>query len=99
MDAAKALGYPAVAALIAVHHDLPPREGGGLTEPEIVYLADKLVSGETRVSLSRRFQGSAEKCQSAEAKKSHARRRADAERINEEIKAVTGLDYGNSPES
>lgn len=52
------LGYGPVARIVAAHRDIaPPAQGEApqLTERELVYLADKLVQGGTRVSLERRF--------------------------------------------
>jgi len=57
-------GYPAVGELIAVHHDLPETAGA---EACLLYLADKLVRGEQRISLEQRFHGSREKCHTPEA--------------------------------
>jgi len=47
-------GFPEVAAPIARHMSLA-FEAGRLDESAVVYLADKLVQGETRVSLAARF--------------------------------------------
>lgn len=52
----KAWGYPAVAALVACHTDLPYAPCS-LGETELFYLADKLVRGERRVMLEERFKG------------------------------------------
>lgn len=57
-------GYPALAALVAVHHDLPEEAS---PEACLLYLADKLVQGERRVSLRERFLASREKCRTPEA--------------------------------
>jgi len=51
----EAMGYPAMAAIIARHMDIPVAPGAELDEAQIVYLADKLVSGDTVTDLSRRF--------------------------------------------
>ena len=45
-------GWPALGAVIAVHHDLPEEAG---TEAALLYLADKLVQGTRPVSLEERF--------------------------------------------
>lgn len=57
-------GYPALAEVVAVHHDLPAEAGA---EACLLYLADKLVQGERRVSLEERFLASREKCRTPEA--------------------------------
>ena len=50
-----AMGFPAMAALVAVHMDINVSHDTPLDEAQIVYLADKLVAKTTVVSLSRRF--------------------------------------------
>ncbi len=57
-------GYSALAEVVAVHHDLPEEAGA---EACLLYLADKLVQGERRVSLEERFLASREKCRTPEA--------------------------------
>ena len=71
-------GYPALAALVAVHHDLPEDAG---PEACLLYLADKLVRGEQRVSLDERFGASREKCRTPEALASWQRRYDRARQI------------------
>jgi putative nucleotidyltransferase with HDIG domain len=51
----RAAGYPAVADLVAEHVDLAPRDHDALDEAQLLYLADKLVSGDEFVPLDRRF--------------------------------------------
>ena len=48
-----AFGFPDLSDAIARHADL--RGGGRIDEAAVVYLADKLVQGEARVSLEARF--------------------------------------------
>ena len=50
-----AMGFPAMAALVAIHMDIRPSQDSPLDEAQIVYLADKLVAGTTLVSLKQRF--------------------------------------------
>lgn len=57
-------GYPDVAKLIALHHDLP---AGAKAEIQLLYLADKLVLGVKNVSLEKRFRASLEKCKTPQA--------------------------------
>jgi HD superfamily phosphodiesterase len=71
-------GYPALAALVAVHHDLPE---DACPEACLLYLADKLVRGEQRVSLDERFGASREKCRTPEALASWQRRYDRARQI------------------
>ncbi len=51
----KELGYPRVADIVALHMDIGPVEGNDISEKEIVYLADKMILGEQRVSIEARF--------------------------------------------
>ena len=71
-------GYPALAGIIARHHDLPARASA---ETELLYLSDKLVAGTEVVSLEERFSQSRQKCTDDEAKRSWERRRSAAEKI------------------
>jgi HD superfamily phosphodiesterase len=71
-------GYPSLAALVAVHHDLPE---DACPEACLLYLADKLVRGEQRVSLDERFGASREKCRTPEALASWQRRYDRARQI------------------
>ena len=49
------LDYPAVAEIVGVHMDIPLEDKKAISEKEIVYLADKLVSGTRIVDLKSRF--------------------------------------------
>jgi CTP:molybdopterin cytidylyltransferase MocA len=51
----RALGFTAVAEVVAVHMDLPLPIGETIDEAQLLFLADKLVQGERRVSLEERF--------------------------------------------
>ncbi|ABK99160.1 metal dependent phosphohydrolase [Pelobacter propionicus DSM 2379] len=48
-------GFGAVAELVASHMDITPGTGVRITPHELLYLADKLVQGDRRVTLSERF--------------------------------------------
>lgn len=48
-------GFGAVAELVASHMDITPAARGRITPQELIYLADKLVQGERRVTLAERF--------------------------------------------
>ena len=50
-----AMGFPAMAALVASHMDIHLSQDSPLSEAQIVYLADKLVAGTSLVSLKQRF--------------------------------------------
>ncbi len=50
------LGLERMAAVVAVHRDLPPPADGKLTEKELVCLADKMVCGSRQVEIAERFQ-------------------------------------------
>lgn len=57
-------GWPQLAELIAVHHDLPEEAG---REASLLYLADKLVQGDQPVSLAERFKAKRGLCGMPEA--------------------------------
>lgn len=58
-------GYPELARVIAVHHDLGVSPS---VEAEIVYLADKLMDGTTPVTIEERFERSRKSCLTEEAR-------------------------------
>ncbi|MGA6926320.1 MAG: DVU_1551 family NTP transferase, partial [Desulfosarcina sp.] len=55
------MGFLAMAAIVAVHMELSVTAGSLLDEAQIVYLADKLVTGDKLASLSRRFDAALKK--------------------------------------
>ncbi len=84
----RALGYPEVGDLIAQHHDYA---GNGLDEAALLFLADKYIQGERRVSLEERFAASASRCDSIESRAAHERRFQTAgnlERLLFDLKAL-----------
>ena len=52
----KIMGYPNIADIVAVHIDLPFVDKGKITEKEVLYLADKLIQGESVVELEKRLE-------------------------------------------
>ena len=80
-------GYPAVAALIAVHHDLPPSAG---LEARLLYLADKLVQGSEPTCLEARFAASRKKCETPSARAAWERRYRAARDILDEYQLNWG---------
>ena len=81
------LGFGEAAALVERHHDLDFQE---IDEAAILYLADKCVREDRRVSLEERFARSGERCQTEEAKAAHARRLETARHIRDEVNALCG---------
>ncbi|MDD4715969.1 MAG: HD domain-containing protein [Oscillospiraceae bacterium] len=57
----KSIGLDRVGRLVAVHMSLPERDRTRISEKMLVYLADKLVSEDTEVTLAERFARSLEK--------------------------------------
>ena len=55
-DMLSSMGYGAIAGLVAVHMELPPRPQASLDAAELLYLADKLVEGTRIVPLETRCQ-------------------------------------------
>lgn len=91
-------GFPEVGAIIAEHMELPPGHGrlddSGLDESALLFLADKLVNGERRVSLEDRFAPARRRfAGDADALAGVARRRAKAEAV---LRAVTNR-IGTAP--
>jgi CTP:molybdopterin cytidylyltransferase MocA len=55
------LGFGAVAKVVATHMDITIEEGETICAAEVIYLADKMVQGERRVSPAERFQAKMER--------------------------------------
>lgn len=84
-------GYPAIAALVAVHHQsaYSEREAQGpLTEAEILFYADKRVQEDGLVSVEQRFRESQKKCRSPEACAQHDAMLAKTLKIEEKIRCL-----------
>lgn len=83
-------GYKSVANIIAAHHDLDEEEDSPVTEKTVVYLADKIISEDTEVTLYERYAKSAGKCVTLEAKAEHKRKYNQAvsalERVERRLK-------------
>ena len=78
----KELGYPQLAEIVRQHTE---PDSDALNEAGLVFLADKLVRGGTRVDLAERFGASLAKCTTPEAQAAHARRFALARSLKEKI--------------
>jgi molybdenum cofactor cytidylyltransferase len=84
------LGFPRVARVVAVHTDLPAEPGPRLDEASLVYLADKLVRGDRRVTLRERFQASAARCSSPAARAALEKRWREAEAVAALVASALG---------
>ena len=87
-EAIRKEGYPAIAALVAVHHQAAYSEReaqGPLTEAEILFYADKRVQEDVLVSVEERFRESRKKCRSPEACAKHDAMLAKTLKIEEKI--------------
>lgn len=71
-------GYQELAEIVQQHHDLGPAPS---TEAQILYLADKLVSGIRSVTLKERFEAAREKCAGEEALAAWQKRYEDAKAL------------------
>ena len=81
-------GYPAIAALVAVHHQVAYSEQeaqGPLTEAELLFYADKRVQEDVLVSVEERFRESRKKCRSPEACAHHDAMMAKTLKIEKKI--------------
>lgn len=83
----KALGHPKLAEIIRQHTE---PDGAELNEATLVFYADKLMRGDRRSTLDERFAASLEKCKTPEALAAHARRRAAADMIQDQIISLCG---------
>lgn len=82
------LGYEEEAALIRQHHML--RDPERIDEAAVLFLADKMLIGSKRVSIEERFENSAKKCLTAEAKRMHEQRFAQTRAVRDGINKQLG---------
>lgn len=88
----RAMGFPAVADIVAVHMALPPGREDTPGEAEVVFLADKLVAEDIRVTLEERFQRRMARFADRPASSASAARRfGQASAVREAIEKRTGL--------
>lgn len=76
-DLLRRQGFPAVADLVVRHMDLESREGRPVNEAEVLFLADKLVKGDRRVTLEDRFEATLARIRDNPDARSAALRRLD----------------------
>ncbi|MCF0120892.1 MAG: histidine phosphatase family protein [Oscillospiraceae bacterium] len=69
-------GYFNLANIVAAHNDCPA--DGEIDDKKLLFLADKLVSGDKRVTIEERFSISRKKCADTEALAAHERRYIEA---------------------
>ena len=81
------LGYEKAAALVEQHHDW---QGDTIDEAAVLFLADKCVKEDRRVSIKERFAESEGRCTTPEARAAHARRRDAALHVKDEINEICG---------
>jgi putative nucleotidyltransferase with HDIG domain len=84
------LGYEQIARVIRSHHDLDGENEN--LEAAVIYLADKCMQGEKKVSIEERFAVSADKCKSPEAQKAHRRRYIITIALKKRINTKCGKD-------
>ncbi len=84
-------GLTRLADVVAQHRDCPPPKSANLSEKEVVYLADKLIRGQYRVSIQQRFNEKLELYSGNKSACRAARRRRDnALAIQDTIARTTG---------
>ena len=79
------LGFEAAAAIVEQHHDWAD---GAIDEAALLFLADKCVREDRRVSLAERFAESEKRCLTPEARAAHAARREAAFRLRDQINVI-----------
>lgn len=90
-EAIRKEGYPAIAALVAGHHEAAYSEReaqGPLTESEILFYADKRVQEDKLVSVEERFRESRKKCRTLESCAQHDAMLAKTLKIEEKIRRL-----------
>ena len=86
-DWVKTLGYGKEAEFIRQHHDL---ETDALDEAAVLYLSDKCIQEDKPVSVEERFENSAARCVTEEAKAAHAKRFETAKTLQSRINTLCG---------
>jgi hypothetical protein len=87
-------GYPEVAAVVAEHTDIQWREGDPVDERALVYLADKVLTGERLLSLAERRESALAKYGHEESVRRSIDERFDAaEKIRAAVEKITGLSW------
>ena len=90
----KALGYDEIGNIILVHMDIDIGENIEITEAEILYLADKLVIGDKRVTLEERFEKSIKKYEdNLQIYSKILHREKNAKIISDKISKITGDNF------
>jgi CTP:molybdopterin cytidylyltransferase MocA len=90
-----AMGYPRVGRVVAAHRDIDPEEADRIGEREVVYFADKLVRGDSLVTVRERFEAKMEEYgQDPEAAAAIRGRMERALRLESRIEAETGVPAG-----
>jgi HD superfamily phosphohydrolase YqeK len=85
------MGYPGVAELIACHMDCTWTKGQPVTAKEVVFLADKLTTGNAMTPLARKFEQSASRLsRDSTALSALEQRRQTAEAIKERVEEIMG---------
>ncbi len=91
----ESVGYPEIAEVIAVHHNLPKDDQIRINEKSLLYLADKCVLEDQPVSIETRFSHSMQKIRDPEARKQHGCRYEQAKRVQELLKVEKKDEYCN----
>ena len=84
----EALGYPREGAIVRRHMTLC--FDGAVDEAAVVFIADKLLRGDTRTSIAGRYEASRKKCLTPEALAAHAARLREALAVRDAINDICG---------
>lgn len=88
----RGMGYNEVAELVAVHMELPHREGDAITAADLLFLADKLMEGERFVPLETRFRRQLERhADDLQAFANITKRLESARKVQRSVEARLGL--------
>ena len=84
------LGHLKLAEIVRQHTE---PDGTALNEATLVFYADKVMRGDKRSTLDERFAASLVRCATPEALAAHARRRAAADAVQNEIISLLGAEF------
>ncbi len=87
------MAFSRVADIVAVHMDHTVERGAPVTEAEVVFLADKWVQEDRKISMKERFEAKLRKyCADSEACQEISRRMGNAIEAQKRIEAIIGCD-------
>ena len=94
------LGYPQIASIVATHMDLEYNAQDDITEKEVLFLADKKISGTRTMALDKRLSSKLKKlANNPKGREAAEKRLGTAQKIEQRIYSIIGAKNDNSTQS